>query len=65
MKYCSPTGKLMDKALKKAERKRIAAVPAAGERRIQVDQQASHDKVGHFRNSWAQTQAPVDTRTPA
>ena len=43
--------------------KRIAAIPPPGERRIQVDQQAAHDKVGHFKLP-GHKRGPRHTPTP-
>jgi hypothetical protein len=42
-------GKTHGQGAEEGRTKGIAAVPAAGKRRIQVDQKASDDKVGHFR----------------
>ena len=47
MKYCSPTGKLSDSALKKAVRKASPPFQRALDRRVQVDQQAAYGQIGH------------------
>ena len=47
MKNCSPAGKLIDSALKNARAKGVAAIPAARDRSLEVDEQAADGQCRH------------------